>query len=69
MSESPIKPCPRCGEQPETRYGAAGFWITGCPHCFDGAPDASPEMHIDGVGKSPGEAEREWNARVEMEEA
>ena len=55
--------CPTCGGTPETEYGAAGFFITSCAECADGAPDAEPQPY--GIGRSKGESVEAWNRSVQ----
>lgn len=59
------KNCPDCGRAvtPHTVY----IWHVTCASCYDGAPDAGPQLH--GFSDRMSEAIEDWNRQVEEYEA
>jgi hypothetical protein len=54
------KNCPMCGEPvtPHVIY----IWHVSCGGCYDGAPDAGPQLHAFSTRES--EAIEDWNEQV-----
>ncbi len=59
-SEGTPFPCPHCGERPtaERNFG----WSVCCTNCYDGAPDAGPQLM--GVGLKASAAVFAWNEQI-----
>jgi len=53
-------PCPRCGRAVEP-YDC-GVYSVACSNCYDGAPDAGPQLY--GTGRTAAAAVNDWNERV-----
>ena len=47
---------------PEAEKMYDGSWLIYCPECYDGAPDAGPQMLASGATLT--EATLEWNEKV-----
>lgn len=60
----PVRPCPMCGKTDTVRVSPAYYGYNAyCDNCYDGAPDAGPQL--DGWGIKPESAILDWNDVVQ----